>query len=265
MKLKITQVDAFARTIFEGNPAAVCILESWLPDMVMQAIAGEMNLAETAFLVKRDDGYRIRWFTPTHEVKLCGHATLASAHVLYESKRHQPGPIRFRSLSGVLTTRPLDSGEISMDFPAKRPTPVDLSHEIQDALGGDPIDAYGGEDLIVAYSDPTEVNILSPDFAKIAKLPYRAVSVTAPGNGNGYDFVSRCFAPAVGVNEDPVTGSAFTELGPYYQAKTGKSQFKARQVSKRGGDVGVMIEGDRAHISGSAITVMEAYLYLPDL
>lgn len=262
MNLDVYQVDAFATTAFTGNPAAVCVLQRWLPDFVMQAIAGEMNLSETAFVVKKGEEYRIRWFTPTTEVRLCGHATLASAHVLYQHLQIPKQPLRFRSLSGLLVASPGDDDTICLDFPAASPQPTDLSAEIFDALGGDPLEALAADDLIVVYSDATEIDILSPDIAKMAALPYRGVCVTAPGNGNGYDFVCRFFAPACGIDEDPVTGSAYTELAPYYHRRLGKTQFSARQVSKRGGDVGVEVQGDRVLLSGSAVTVMKGSMLL---
>jgi len=264
MNLDIYQVDAFANAVFEGNPAAVCIIESWLPDMLMQAIAGEMNLAETAFAVKKDDGFRIRWFTPKEEVKLCGHATLATAHVLYEHFNHPKSPIRFRSMSGVLIATPSENGQITLNFPSNPPKLTPMTTDMQEALGGEPLGALADDDLIVVYSDATEIEILTPDFVKIAQLPYRGVVATAPGNGQRYDFVCRFFAPAIGINEDPVTGSAFTELAPYYQQHFGKSEFRARQVSKRGGDVSISIVGDRVHISGGAKTVMKGTLFLRD-
>ncbi len=262
MELEFYQVDAFANAIFHGNPAAVCVLDEWLPDLVMQALAMEMNLSETAFLVKKDGGFRIRWFTPTTEVKLCGHATLAAAHVLYKHIGCAPDPIRFTSLSGVLIAHLTPEGLISLDFPANPPNPVDLTQEIQLALGGAPICALAAEDLIVVYSDATEIDIITPDFARIAQLPYRGVVVTAPGNGYRYDFVCRFFAPKTGINEDPVTGSAFTELAPYYSDVLGKQQFFAKQVSKRGGEVHVSLDGRRVHIAGLAQTVMQGRLFL---
>lgn len=262
MELEIYQVDAFANAIFEGNPAAVCILEEWLPDFVLQAIAMEMNLSETTFLVKKDDGFRIRWFTPTTEVKLCGHATLAATHVLYKHLGCPPEPIRFSSLSGTLIAHKTPEGLISLDFPANPPQPVELTQEIQLALGGAPTEALAAEDLIVVYSDATEIDIITPDFSRIAQLPYRGLVVTAPGNGYRYDFVCRFFAPRAGINEDPVTGSAFTELAPYYSHVLGKQQFFAKQVSKRGGEVYVSIEGKRVHIAGAAKTVMHGRFFL---
>lgn len=261
MILDIYQVDAFANVIFEGNPAAVCVLDDWLPEVLMQAIANEMNLAETAFLVKKDEGFRIRWFTPTTEVKLCGHATLAAAHVLYNHLDYPSNNIRFRSLSGLLEASKTPDG-ISLDFPAATLRPTQLTRSILDALGGDPIEALEDQNLVVVYSDATEIEILSPDFAKIAEFPHQGVCVTAPGNGNGYDFVSRYFAPSVGIDEDPVTGSSFTELVPYYAGRMDKTEFSARQVSKRGGDVFLRLGGNRVHIAGRAKTVMHGQLRL---
>lgn len=261
MNQSIYQVDAFANTIFEGNPAAVCLLDRWLPDLVMQAIAAEMNLSETAFVVKREDDYRIRWFTPTIEVDLCGHATLAAAHVLYEHIGVAKAALKFQSLSGLLIATPID-GQISLDFPASELSTVTLNDDVLRALGGSPISAHASDDLVVVYSDATEIAILDPDIPALATLPYRGICVTAPGNGNGYDFVCRMFAPAAGINEDPVTGSAYTKLGPYYAKALQKNVFRARQLSKRGGDVGVKVDGNRVHISGAAVTVMEATLKL---
>ncbi len=263
IKLDIYYVDAFASKPFQGNPAAVCVLDDWLPEALMQAIASEINLSETSFVVPRGDGdFRIRWFTPTTEVKLCGHATLASAHILYEQFDHIDEVLRFHSLSGPLVTTS-DGISICMDFPAEHVSSTELSTEIIDAVGGNPTEALAGEDLMVLFSDASEITILDPDISKIAELPYRGVCVSAPGNGNGYDFVSRFFAPAAGINEDPVTGSSFTALAPIYAAKTGKRQFKARQMSARGGDVNVSLQTDRVFISGSAVTMMKAEMTLP--
>lgn len=262
MELEIFQIDAFAHSTFEGNPAAVCILDEWLPDMVMQAIAMEMNLSETTFVVKKEDNFRIRWFTPITEVKLCGHATLAAAHVLYKHLGLPKQPIRFHSLSGILVAHATPEGLISLDFPSHPPKPIQLTHEIISAVGGAPVEALVGDDLIVAYSDATEVEILTPNFTAIKSLPHRGVIVTAPGNGYKYDFVCRFFAPGAGIEEDPVTGSAFTELAPYYSQKLDKHQFFAKQISKRGGEVHVTLDGNRTHIAGSAVTVMQGRLFL---
>jgi len=265
MKFTFYQVDAFADQLFQGNPAAVFVLEDALPDQIMQALAGEMNLSETAFAVKRSDGdFRLRWFTPKREVKLCGHATLATAHVLYQHYQHPREPICFHTQSGILITTPDDFG-ICLDFPATVPSPIKVPLDALEAVGGSPRDAYETDDLILVYSDASEVAILEPDFAALTKLPYRGICVTAPGNGNGYDFVSRFFAPSMGIDEDPVTGSAHTKLTPLYALRTGKDSFFARQVSQRGGDLQLHLQGDRVFISGKAITVFEGTMSLPGI
>ena len=263
MNLTLFHVDAFAEQMFQGNPAAVCILEEWLPDQIMQAIAAELNLSETAFCVKRSDGeFRIRWFTPTVEVKLCGHATLASAHVLFEHLAYPDDVIRFHSLSGVLETEIID-GELCLDLPVQPVTPIAIDEKIRSILKVSVKELYAGEDLVVVLSDASEVEIFEPNYTELATLPYRGICVTAPGNGNGFDFVCRFFAPQSGINEDPVTGSSFTKLAPIYALKLGKSDFYARQVSPRGGNVKVELRGDRVTLRGRAKTVMQASLELP--
>lgn len=265
MKLDLYHIDAFAEQIFQGNPAAVCVLDHWLPDAIMQAIAAEMNLSETAFCVRRGDGdFRIRWFTPTTEVALCGHATLASAHVLFEHLNYNENTLRFHSLSGPLTATQLagDLG-IQIDLPSQPVSPTECTTEIKRAFDANIKEVYAGEDLVVLLSDPSEVHIFEPDYRRLATLPYRGICISAPGNGNGYDFVCRFFAPASGINEDPVTGSAFTKLAPIYALKLAKSEFNARQISSRGGDVNVVLADERVLLSGRAITVMQATLTLP--
>ena len=263
MKLEIFHVDSFAEQIFQGNPAAVCILEEWLPDQIMQAIAAELNLSETAFCVKRSDGdFRIRWFTPTTEVKLCGHATLASAHVLFEHLKYEGSLIKFHCLSGVLTTERSQYG-LSLDLPIEPVKPVVVSKMISDAVCAQVQEAYEADDLVVVLSDASEVEIYEPKLDRLANLDYRGVCVAAPGNGNGYDFVSRFFAPQSGIAEDPVTGSSFTMLAPIFALKMGKTEFMARQVSTRGGNVHVKLVDDRVIISGHAQTVMQSTMTLP--
>lgn len=261
MKLDIYQVDAFASSLFEGNPAAVCVLDKWIDDVLMQAIAMEMNLSETVFLVKKDNSYHIRWFSPTQEIDLCGHATLASAHVLFEHCGFDEPSIQFVSKSGPLAASrqgPL----ICLDFPARPIAPIAMQERFAAALGGNPLAAFEGEGLVITYSDASEVEILEPDINAIKQLPYPGICVTAPGNGNGFDFVARYFGPAIGIDEDPVTGSAYTELTPYYAEKTGKSSFVARQVSKRGGNLQLQYDGNRVFIAGQAITAMHGVLDL---
>ncbi len=263
MKLDIYHIDAFANQIFQGNPAAVCVLEKWLPDAIMQAIANEINLSETAFSVQRSDGdYRIRWFTPTTEVDLCGHATLATAYVLYEHKNHPKEPIRFHSRSGPLVAF-CDELGICLNFPTQSCDPIDVNDAMEQAIGHPVNEAYSGEDLVLMLSDASQVEIMEPNISKLAQLPYRGICVTAPGNGSQYDFVCRFFAPKSGIDEDPVTGSAFTKLALIYALKLGKTEFYARQVSARGGDVHVTLQGNRVFISGLAQTVMHSTMTLP--
>lgn len=259
--LEFYHVDAFSDSIFHGNPAAVIILDDWLPDMVMQAIAAEFNLSETTFTVNKNGNYRIRWFTPTTEVQLCGHATLATAHVLHNHLDVPRQTIRFQSLSGLISTTPEGEG-YTLDFPANPAHPVAMPDGLRDALGGNPRETLLSDRLVVVYGDATEVTILEPDFAKIARLPFSSICVTAPSTDPDIDFVCRYFAPACGVNEDPVTGSAFTVLAPYYVSKMGKTAFSARQVSRRGGNVRVSMEGERVKITGRARTVMKGVFFL---
>lgn len=263
MKLDIYHIDAFSNQLFQGNPAAVCILDEWLPDAIMQAIANEINLSETAFSVRRPDGdFRIRWFSPAAEVKLCGHATLATAHTLYHHLGHPMEPIRFHSASGPLIALADEYG-ICLDFPTQHCDPIEVTEDMEQALGYVPREAYAGEDLILMLSDASEVSILEPRMDLISMLPYRGICVTAPGNGSGYDFVCRFFAPSIGINEDPVTGSAFTKLAVIYALKMGRMEFFARQVSARGGEVRVNLQGNRVFLSGAAHTAMQSTMVLP--
>jgi PhzF family phenazine biosynthesis protein len=259
--LRITQVDAFTDTPFAGNPAAVCLLSAPRDEGWMQSVAREMNLSETAFLVKRDDGFALRWFTPAVEVALCGHATLASAHVLWE-EGHLPAQsqARFHTKSGLLTGD--RAGEwIELDFPAKREEPATVPPGLAEALGVTP--KYVGKnqfDYLVEVDAEDTVRRLAPDHAGLAALPVRGVIVTSRASSPGYDFVSRFFAPGVGVPEDPVTGSAHCALGPFWQARLGKSDFTAYQASPRGGTVRVRVAGDRVKLGGKAVTVLRGEL-----
>ena len=259
MELTIFQVDAFAEHMFGGNPAAICVIEDWLPEPIMQAIAMEINISETAFVVSKGADFRIRWFTPTTEVKLCGHATLAAAHILAEQFGYREECLRFHSLSGLLTAR--KSGDlIELDFPANPVIPVSMPEDLDLILGGSPKETWANEDLIVLYDDPAEISILEPNFTALSKLPYRGVCATAPDHFGEYDFVCRFFCPAAGINEDPVTGSLYTELAPFYETLLGKSEFIAQQVSKRSGVVKARIKGNRVLISGKAITTMTSLM-----
>jgi len=261
MGLSITQVDAFADKPFSGNPAAVCLLEQQADEKWMQLIAREMNLSETAFLLQRDGGFDLRWFTPMAEVKLCGHATLASAHILWEQGYISlDQPARFFTKSGVLTAQKKGTS-IEMDFPALPVTPESISEDLELTLG---IKArYAGRsgfDYLLEVESEEAVRVLKPDFERIARLNVRGLIVTSQANGSGYDFVSRFFAPAVGVNEDPVTGSAHCCLGPFWKERLGRDDLIGYQASTRGGFVRTRCVGDRVLISGQAVTVMRGEL-----
>jgi PhzF family phenazine biosynthesis protein len=261
MGLRITQVDAFTDTPFAGNPAAVCLLPAPRDEGWMQSVAREMNLSETAFLVRQADGYALRWFTPAVEVALCGHATLASAHVLWEDG-HLPSSqqARFHTKSGLLTAD--RAGEwIELDFPVKREEPSPAPDRLAAALGVTP--KYVGRnqfDYLVEVDGETAVRRLAPNHAALATLPVRGVIVTSRADSPGYDFVSRFFAPGAGVPEDPVTGSAHCALGPFWQARLGKSDLLAFQASPRGGVVRVRVVGERVKLGGKAVTVLRGEL-----
>ncbi len=257
MTLPIYQVDAFSDRPFAGNPAAVCPLESWLPTETMQAIAAENNLAETAFFVlKTGNEYEIRWFTPAVEVELCGHATLASAHVLYRHLGFQGAEIVFHSQSGPLRVSQAEADMLTLDFPARPPHPISQHPDgLLDGLRATPLQLLAGPDLVCVFATEAEVRALKPDMAHLMKVEYRAVIATAPGS-EGVDFVSRFFGPRVGVPEDPVTGSAHTTLVPYWAARLGKTHLHARQVSARGGYLWCELRGERVLMSGHAVTYL---------
>lgn len=253
MKIRQYQVDAFAGRVFEGNPAAICPLQDWLPDAVLQAIAEENNLSETAFLVAEGQGYRLRWFTPMAEVDLCGHATLAAAHVLFDSLGHAGPAIAFETRSGTLTVE--RAGDLlAMDFPALPPKPCPPPDALIEGLGRRPLEVLAADDYIAVFEDETVIRALAPDLARLRELDRRGVCVTAPGRN--VDFVSRFFAPRFGIAEDPVTGSAHCELAPYWSVRLGKTELAARQVSRRGGDVHCRARGDRVILAGGAVTFM---------
>ncbi|MGW5161961.1 PhzF family phenazine biosynthesis protein [Nonomuraea wenchangensis] len=254
--MRLYTVDAFTSTAFQGNPAAVCLLDSPVTDGWMQRVATEMNLSETAFL----HGDSLRWFTPAVEVTLCGHATLATAHVLY-STGTATGPIQFRTASGTLTVNRLPSGGITMDFPAKEVTPVTLPAGLEKALGATPVRVGISQlDLLVELESEETVRNLTPDITALGAVDARGVIVTARGTET--DFVSRFFAPKVGVPEDPVTGSAHCALSPYWSARLGRASLVGAQLSKRGGIVHVTYAGDRVHLAGNAVTVLSGTLHV---
>ena len=271
--LRLIQVDAFTATPFAGNPAAVCLLDPPREDGWLQAVAAEMNLAETAFLWRRDDGFALRWFTPTVEVPLCGHATLAAAHVLWTEGLADPDatPLRFHTRSGVLTARPV-GGRVQLDFPALAGEPVDPRHErglhgaLAIALGAQPVAVErNAHDLLVELADARTVRLLDPDLSAVAAIDARGIVVTATSDDPAFDFVSRFFAPRVGVREDPVTGSAHCALAPYWAPRIGRADLVGRQVSARGGTVHCTTFTDddgrsRVLLSGSAVTVSRGQL-----
>ena len=253
MKLPIYQVDAFTQRLFGGNPAAVVLLDAWLSDALLAAIAAENNLAETAFVIPRADVSPLRWFTPAVEVDLCGHATLAAADVLFRHRFPSLARLVFSTKSGELVvTR--DGTLLQMDFPARPGKPVAVTDALAAALGARPREAYLARDLMAIFDSESEVRSLRPDFARVASLAAFAVVVSAPGDT--VDFVSRFFAPGVGVPEDPVTGSSHCTLTPYWAARLGKNRLTAKQVSLRGGDLLCELSGDRVVIAGQAVEYM---------
>ena len=259
MPLKITQIDSFTATPFAGNPAAVCLLPEPREASWMQSVAREMNLSETAFLVCQPDGFDLRWFTPSVEVDLCGHATLASAHALWEEGSLKPDKqARFHTRSGLLTAD--RAGDwIEMDFPAKLESPAPAPDGLIEALGVTP--KYIGKnafDYLVELDSEETLRSLTPNFSLLQKLPVRGVIVTS--RAKNYDFISRFFAPGSGVQEDPVTGSAHCCLGPFWGPRLNKTEFVAYQASSRGGVVRVRLDGDRVHLSGQAVTVLRCEL-----
>jgi PhzF family phenazine biosynthesis protein len=273
MEIACYQVDAFTTRVFEGNPAAVCPLPAFLDDATLQAIAFENALSETAFVVKRDDGdYDLRWHTPVHEVDLCGHATLATAHVLRHLEGDRRDTLRFVSRkSGVLTVRA--SGEtLTLDFPSRPPVASSAPPGLLDALGLDATEQREAEvlrsrDLVVVLSSSDRVRALAPDLGRIGTFEsLYAVTVTARGSGRDadVDFVSRFFAPREGVPEDPVTGSAHCTLAPLWAARLGKLVLRARQVSRRGGEMICTLSGDRVLLEGSAVLVKKGTFLVPD-
>lgn len=261
MKLELYQVDAFAEKLFEGNPAAVVPLAEWLDDDLLCAIANENNLSETAFFVAEGDGYRLRWFTPAAEVDLCGHATLASAHVLFKHLGYDGEEIVFDTRSGELRVRRSEDS-LRMDFPASLPEAVDAPDELLSGLGAVPAEVLAAADYVAVFERESDIRELVPDFSRLAGLDRRGVLATAPGNEA--DFVSRCFFPALAVNEDPVTGSAHCELAPYWAGRLGKHCLSARQLSRRGGSLGCEVGHGRVVLAGRAVDYLKGEILVPD-
>ncbi len=257
VRIPIYQVDAFTSRLFGGNPAAVCPLESWPDDRILQAIAMENNLSETAFLVPRGEGYHLRWFTPATEIDLCGHATLGSAFVVFRYLKPELDMVRFATISGELVVR-RQGDRLSMDFPSRPPEPSDdPSGALAAGLGKPPRQVWTSRDYMAVFDTELEVRSLAPDFKALAKLD-RMVIVTAPGDQA--DFVSRFFAPGHGVDEDPVTGSAHSTLIPYWAKRLGKSELYAWQVSRRGGELFCEDRGPRVTIAGRAVPYLEGWI-----
>ncbi|VVO15735.1 PhzF family phenazine biosynthesis protein [Pseudomonas fluorescens] len=259
MQLEFHQVDAFSERPFSGNPAMVYRLDAWLADELMQKIAAEHNLAETAFLVREGQGWHIRWFTPTTEVPLCGHATLASAHVLFEVYREPVERLDFISKSGPLSVSK-EGARLWLDFPALLPREVGVTLDVERALGLEVVDVLGSNELFVVLESEQAVLDCKPDMAALAKLPWPGAIVTA--RGSQHDFVSRYFAPAIGINEDPVTGSTHCSLIPYWSRRLGKTSLTAYQCSARGGELFCRLEGNRVKIGGNATLVASGKLML---
>lgn len=262
MALRIVQVDAFTDRPFAGNPAAVCVLPAPRDDAWMASVAAEMNLSETAFLVPRDDGWDLRWFTPTVEVDLCGHATLASAHVLWESGAlAKDARARFHTKSGLLTAD-LRGDFIELDFPSRPPVASDAPEGLAAALGTTLVaTSMSRGDVVVDVASEPVVRGLTPDFSRLLRVPARGIIVTAKSDSPSYDIVSRFFIPSQGINEDPVTGSAHCCLAPHWVPRLGKDDFIAHQASARGGVIRVGLRGERVLLGGQAVTVLAGDLY----
>jgi predicted PhzF superfamily epimerase YddE/YHI9 len=259
MKIPYYHVDAFTGSVFAGNPAGVCVLEEWLPAETMLGIAAENNLSETAFLVEREAHYELRWFTPVTEVDLCGHATLASAHVAFHHLGHTGSLVRFASKSGMLPVG--REGEVLvLDFPARPGERCETPDALREGLGREPAEVYLARDYMAVYPTQADVEALEPDMELLKQVVSLGVIATAPGDE--VDFVSRFFAPTVGVPEDPVTGSAHCTLIPYWSARLGKQALHARQVSARGGELYCQDAGARVHIGGRAVTYLTGEILL---
>jgi len=254
MRLPVYQVDAFSSRVFAGNPAAVMPLESWLPDATLQAIAAENNLSETAYVVREGEGWRLRWFTPGAEVALCGHATLATALVMRDKLKLWKDRIAFETKSGTLVVSE-DGTRLALDFPLQPPKPIAAPAGLEAALGAKPVEVLQEIDLVCVLETALQVRELKPDIRALARVDARGIIVTAPGDD--CDFVSRFFAPRVGVDEDPVTGSAHCKLIPYWSQRLGKRELFARQVSSRGGELWCVDRGARVTIAGHGVMFLD--------
>lgn len=257
MKIKMYQVDAFTNKVFKGNPAAVCPLDDWIDEVLMQNIACENNLAETAFFVKEDNSYQIRWFTPTKEVDLCGHATLASAFVIFRYLERGLDTIKFSSDSGPLYVNK-EADRMALDFPSLPAVDCQMPEYLSEALGAKPDRIMSCNNYFAVFKSEDQINVVNPDFSLLCKLDLQGVIITAPGKD--VDFVSRYFAPKYGIPEDPVTGSAHCTLIPYWAERLQKSEMTARQISRRGGELFCKNLGDRVKIAGYAVEYFAGYI-----
>ncbi|GAA4091385.1 PhzF family phenazine biosynthesis protein [Mucilaginibacter panaciglaebae] len=261
MTIPIYQADAFTDQLFGGNPAAICPLTEWLPEAVMQKIAAENNLAETAFFVKSQTGYLLRWFTPEYEIDLCGHATLASAHILFTELGYVGDMIHFETMKSGALTVTRNGDKYTLDFPSRPPIPIEEPNGLVQALGGiAPIGFFRSRDFFVVYESEDNISEINPDFFALSKMDTVGVIVTA--RGKDVDFVSRFFAPGAGIPEDPVTGSAHCNLIPYWAKVLGKDQLHAYQISARKGELWCELQGDRVLMSGKAITYLKGEIFI---
>ncbi len=261
MNIEMYQIDAFTRERFSGNPAAVCVLDHWLKDSILQNIAFENNLSETAFIVKTHTGYDLRWFTPSCEVDLCGHATLASAYVVFKFINTHAQSVSFNTLSGTLIVSIDDSQKLSMQFPSRPPVPIETSNLIEKSFGVKPLQVYKSRDLMVLFDSEKTVSQLTPDFTLLSQIK-DCLGIIVTAKGDTVDFVSRFFSPNAGVPEDPVTGSAHCTLIPFWANTLNKKLLHAKQVSKRGGELFCEDKGEKVIISGYATLFIKGTLYL---
>lgn len=259
MSIPYYQVDAFASRLFTGNPAGVCVLAGWLPDSVLQAIALENNQAETAFVVQRDESFELRWFTPGLEIDLCGHATLAAAHVLFNHLGYGKESVRFQTRRAGMLTVAKEADLLVLDFPSRPPVACEVPPLLEQALGAKPVSTGKARDYLSVFRNEQEILELKPDMGLLRQLDCLGVIATAPGKD--CDFVSRFFAPAAGVPEDPVTGSAHCTLIPYWAGKLGRTKLHAKQLSARGGELFCELRGERVGIGGRAVTYSTGHLH----
>lgn len=262
MELPYFEVSAFAQQPFAGNPAGVCLLERWLPDALMQSIATQNNLAETAFVVPRGDVYELRWFTPVAEVDLCGHATLGSAHVLYQHRGVTASSIRFDSPRAGELGVSRDGDRLVLDFPVRNVERCEITRAVSAALGAEPTELYQARDYMAVFGSAREIRAMKPDLQQLSALPNEGMIVTAPGDD--CDFVSRYFAPKFGIPEDPVTGSTHSNLIPFWAERLGKNKLFARQLSPRGGELYCELRGGRVRICGHAVTYLVGAIEVPN-